>query len=330
MKVIITGGGGFLGHRLAQSILERGSLTAPSGQIETIDDLVLFDCAHHRPALPAPARTVTGDISDPDHIGALFDRDDISLFHLASIVSGDGERDFDAALKVNLDGTRLLFEACRALSSLPRVVFASSLAVFGGSNMPPTVGDSTRRHPETTYGMTKLIGELLIQDYSRKGFFDGRAARLPTIIIRPGAPNAAASSFASGMFREPLAGKPCHLPVPRDQAVPVLGYPTAIKCFIALHELPPESLGDDRTLTLPSKRHTVAHMIETMQKVASQHGITPSEIIDAPDPIIQKIVTSWPIETDAKRALDLGLPDESPLEEIIESYLSDYSPPFPA
>ena len=161
MKVVITGGGGFLGHRLAQALLERGSLTASSGENSEIDDLVLFDRSHPRDSLPSPCRVVTGDLSDPEQINNLIDREDISVFHLASIVSGDGEKDFDLAMKVNLDGTRLLFEALRSLEGLQKVVFASSLAVFGGSVMSPTVGDASRRHPETTYGITKLIGELL-------------------------------------------------------------------------------------------------------------------------------------------------------------------------
>ncbi|MCH8139449.1 MAG: NAD-dependent epimerase/dehydratase family protein, partial [Proteobacteria bacterium] len=239
MKVVITGGAGFIGLNLARALIARGVLTGPSGAEEEINSIVLFD------AVPAPAlppdpdgriTTVTGDITGRQAVAAVIDRDDISVFHLASVVSGGGELDFDLAMAVNLDGARHVLEACRARAGAVRVVFASSIAVFGGAVMPETVGDATKRTPQTTYGVTKAIGELMINDYSRKGFIDGRSARLPTIIIRPGKPNQAASSFASGLFREPLNGEASALPVDPATNMPVLGTRNCVKGLIALHE----------------------------------------------------------------------------------------------
>ena len=327
MKVIITGGGGFLGNQLARRLLERGSLTGPSGAQEPIDDLVLFDvafAAERRAGLEGKAAFVTGDIANRDAVFALIDRDDVSVFHLASMVSGECEVEFDAALAANLDGGRHLLEALRERAGTPRIVFASSVAAFGGAAMPEVVGDSVKRSPQTTYGATKVICELLINDYTRKGFVDGRGARLPTVIIRPGKPNTAASSFASGMFREPLAGKTCELPVHRGQRMPVIGYSTVVDSFIALHELPAEKLDDDRTFTLPSHDLTVAEMIASLENVAGKLGIELGPIVDAPDPVIQKIVDTWPVATDASRALKAGLPDVEPLEAIVEGYVEDF------
>ncbi len=182
MKVVITGGAGFLGLRLAYRLLERGELTGPDGSRQNIDELVLFDL--RAPAgLPASGsttiNTVCGQISDSRTVRALIDRDDISVFHLASVVSGGGELDFDLAMRVNLDGGLHLLEALRARAGCPRLVFASSIAVFGGAVLPAIVGDDTKQTPQTTYGVTKAIGELLINDYSRKGYLNGRSARLP-------------------------------------------------------------------------------------------------------------------------------------------------------
>ena len=171
---------------------------------------------------------VAGDIADAATVSGLIDGDDVSVFHLASVVSGGGEKDFDLALRVNLDGGRNVFEACRLRPGAPRVVFASSIATFGGGAMPARVGDTTKQTPRTTYGMTKAVGELMINDYTRKGFLDGRATRLPTIVIRPGAPNAAASGFASAVFREPLNGEACRAAGrARDAPAPARPPPTA-------------------------------------------------------------------------------------------------------
>lgn len=327
MKVIITGGGGFLGNQLARALVECGTLTGPSGEQEAIDQLVLFDKFigdDRKTGLEGKAEFVEGDMADRDTIFGLIDRDDIAVFHLASMVSGECEVEFDEAIAVNLDGGRYLLEALRAREGKPRIVFTSSIAAFGGASMPEVVGDSTKRCPQTTYGVTKVITELLINDYTRKGFLDGRAARLPTVIIRPGKPNTAASSFCSGMFREPLNGETCLMPVSRDQLMPVVGYRTVVRYFIELHELDPQLLDDDRTFTLPAHDLTVAQMVPVLEQVAAKRGIELGPIVDEPDPVIQKIVNTWPVATDSSRALNLGLPDVEPLEEIIEGYIDDF------
>ena len=325
MKVVITGGTGFIGRMLARAILARGSLTGPSGAQEEVDAITLFDAVEP----PAPlegldgrAKVVIGDISDKDLVFGLLDRDDVSVFHLASVVSGGGEKDFDLAIRVNLMGGLNVLEAARARAGTPRLVFASSIAVFGGSAMPAVVGDTTKQTPQTTYGVTKSIGELLINDYTRKGFIDGRAARLPTIVIRPGRPNLAASSFASGVFREPLDGAPCALPVRLDTRMPVLGYRSAVAGFIALHEAAPEALGDDRTVNFPAHAVTVADMIAALRRVAGNRHL--GEITVEPDPAIEAIVATWPVATEFARAGALGLPIEDGLDDIVRAYIEDF------
>ncbi len=325
MKVVITGGTGFIGQRLAQALLQRGGLTAPSGSQEPIDELLLFDVAEppERPAwADARVKIVSGDISDPAQVAALVDRDDISVFHLASVVSGGGEKDFDLAMRVNLTGGLNVFEACRARASLPRVVFASSIAVFGGAGMAPVVGDHAKQTPQTTYGTTKAICELLVNDYTRKGFFDGRSARLPTVIVRPGKPNLAASSFVSGLFREPLNGEVCKIPVAEDTVMPVLGYRAIVDGFIALHEADGTAIGDDRAFSLPSFTVTVRDMIDALHRVAGDRKL--GEIVFEPDPFIQRICDGWPKDASYERATQLGLPRDASLDTIVENYIEDY------
>ncbi len=324
MKVVITGGTGFIGRRLAAKILELGRLAGPKGEPQEIDSLVLFD--HQPPALPleddARLSLVTGDIADRGLIGKLIDRDDISVFHLASVVSGGGEKDFDLAMRVNLDGGLAILEACRARRATPRLVFASSIAVFGGSAMPKSVGDTTKQTPQTTYGITKSICELLINDYSRKGYLDGRSARLPTVIIRPGKPNLAASSFVSGVFREPLAGIDFTLPVKPETVMPLLGYRAIVDGILRLHELPGEALGDDRAVSLPALNVSVAEMIEALHRVAGNRNL--GAITVEPDPFIEAICAGWPQASHFERATALGLPKEESLDEIVRYYIEDY------
>lgn len=325
MKVIITGGTGFVGLTLARRLLALGRLTGPSGRPEPIDEMVLFDMATPpaRPAgLDARVRIVGGEIAARDQVFALVDRDDVSVFHLASVVSGEGEQNFDLVMRVNLDGALNVLEACRARSSRPRLVFTSSIAVFGGDGMPTRVGDTVKQTPQTTYGMTKAIGELLVNDYSRKGFIDGRSARLPTVIIRPGKPNKAASSFASGVFREPLNGVECVLPVGEDTVMPVLGYRATVENLIRLHELDGARLGTDRAVGLPSLDVTVGEMIASLRRVAGNRHL--GEIRVERDPFIEKIVAGWPVGTDTARGRALGLVTDDGLDAIVHGYIEDF------
>ena len=325
MKVIITGGGGFLGSQLCQKLLDRGELTGPSGSAEKIGEIVMLDAVFHRPSTDPRVRQIIGDISDRDTVFSAIGSDAATaIFHLASMVSGECEERFDDALRVNLDGGRNVFEAARAAAGRPRVVFASSIACFGGEAMQDPNTDRTKLTPQTTYGMTKAICELMVNDHSRKGHFDGRSARLPTVIVRPGKPNAAASSWASGMFREPLAGEPCLLPVRRDQCHPMTGYRTVIDSLIALHEVPADRLRDDRAIGLPAHRVTPQLAESVLREVASERGLKLGPITDAFDARIQGIVDNWPVAVDGARAIALGLPSPPPLKQIVEQYLEDF------
>jgi len=331
MKILITGGGGFIGSQLAKALVEAGELRLDTGAV-AVERLILADLAIPdmvKERFAGVADFVEGDFSEPEALDrALPETGELAVFHLASIVSGEAERDFDLAMRVNLDGTRFLLERLRLRAvrrgQPDRLVFASSLAAFGGAVMPPVVSDATKLLPQSTYGMTKVVGELWIQDYSRKGFLDGRSARLPTIFIRPGLPNAAASSFASSMFREPLHGETCELPVAMDQEVPLLGYPKVVECLLNLMELDGGRLGDDRTLTLPSVRYRVSAMIEVLREVAAARGIELGEIREVPDEKVRALVEGWPVGTDAARAESLGMRADGSLREVIERFIADF------
>src|SRR3984893_13598176 len=259
MRVVITGGCGFLGRRVALRLLERGD----------IDDLVLFDNAPS--ALPLPEdtrlRLVVGDIADRETVLRLISPGTASVFNLAAAASGQAEADTDLGYRVNLDGTRVVLDACRALGSCPRVVFASSLAVYGGA-LPSAVGDETPLTPQTSYGTQKAIGELLVNDYSRKRFIDGRAVRLPTVVVRPGRPNRAASTFASSMIREPLSGRGAGRPVSAD-TVMALASPSPARLVVAHHhapDLPGEAFGASRSLQLPGFSVAVGEMAAAVHR----------------------------------------------------------------
>src|SRR5262249_3915349 len=242
MRIVITGGCGFLGRRVVLKLLER----------EGIDELVLFDNAPS--ALPLPKdkrlRLVTGDIADRAAVRHLISPGTDSVFHLAAVVSAQAEANTDLGYRVNLDGTRAVLDACRALGTCPRVIFASSLAVYGGA-MPPTVGDDTPLRPQTSYGTQKAIGELLVNDYSRKGCVAGRALRLPTVVVRPGRPNRAASTFASSIIREPLSGRAAVCPVSPDTVMALASPRRVVGGIVRALDLPAAALGTNRSLQLP-------------------------------------------------------------------------------
>ena len=324
MKIVITGGAGFLGMRLARRILESGSLFAPTGKREAIRELVLFD-SRIPPDLAASDERITlveGDIADRSTIARLIDRPDIAVFHLASVVSAGAEQDFDLAMRVNVDGHRYLLDALRDLGSRPRYVFTSSLAVYGGDSAQGQVHDATRHVPQTTYGMTKAMGELLVNDYTRKGFIDGRSARLGMVIVRPGAPNKAASSFASSVIREPLNGIDYVCPVPLSTRIAAVGYRTVVEGLLALHEVDGGALGDDRALNLPALTVTVEDMIASLRRVA--RGRTLGSIREEPDPFVMAVVSGWPVEMQSARAAAIGLPHDASVDSIVRDYIGDY------
>ncbi len=326
MKVVITGGTGFLGLRLARQLLAHGTATAPSGKKEAIDEMVLFDVVvpSARPeGLDDRVKIVAGEIADAKAIDALIDTPNIGVYHLASVVSGQGEQDFDLALNVNLRGHLLLLEAVRRLGSRPRYLFSSSVAAYGGAAMPKVVSDQTKQTPQTTYGMTKAVGELLVNDYTRKGFIDGRTARLPAVIVRPGKPNKAASSFISAVVREPLNGVDYALPVPLETRMPSAGYRTIVSDLEALFEADGAKLGDDRAVNLPNLPITVAQLIESLKNVAGARKLGRIDV--KPDAFVMSVIAGWPTTLDASRAEVLGLPKDTSLEDIIKAYIEDYA-----
>ena len=324
MRILITGGAGFVGQRIAMECLRRGELRVNDKNIEAIVLTDNADPPFWHAGLREDCRVSTsyGDISDSDYVASLFDNQYDVVFHLASIVSGHGETDFDLAMRVNLDGTRYLFEQIRAQQNNARVVFASSVASFGGDGMPDSVDDNTKQTPRTTYGMTKVIGELLVNDYSRKGFFDGRSARLPTVIVRPGKPNLAASSFLSGLFREPLNGDHCVIPVDPSLVTPVLGYRSVANGMIKLAELEADVFGTDRAVGLPAFNVSVQELMDALKRAAGNRHL--GEHVLERNEAIATICEGWPKHADTQRGLAMGLPMESSIDDIVTHYIEDY------
>jgi nucleoside-diphosphate-sugar epimerase len=325
MRVVITGGTGFIGRKLAQRLLQRGTIAGPGGREAAIDELVLFDVAQPQPPIPPNNRLkiVTGDIADPATVRQLIDKSTGTVFHLAAVVSGQAEADTDIGYRVNLDGTRAVLEACRALGTAPRLVFASSLAVYGG-DMPEAITDETPLTPQTSYGAQKAIGELLVNDYSRKGYIDGRALRLPTIVVRPGHPNRAASTWVSSIFREPLSGVDVVCPVSRDSVMACLSPRRLIAAIEHVHELPAERFGYSRSVLLPGISATVDEMVDARRRAGGEAAV--KRIRWEPDPVIQKIVDGWPRAIAAKRALALGIRADAGIDEIVQGFVEDDLP----
>jgi nucleoside-diphosphate-sugar epimerase len=320
MNIVITGGAGFLGRRLAERLLTRGTLGILDGEDHPIDQITLVDVVPCSLPEDSRVRHLMGDIGDAEFMDQVVDPDTTSIFHLAAIVSGMAEADFDLGMRVNLDGTRLLLDACRARGHRPRVVFTSSVAVYGG-DVPAIVLDSTALTPQSSYGTQKAIGELLVNDYTRRGFVDGRALRLPTISVRPGKPNAAMSSFASGIIREPLNGVEALCPVDASAQLWLMSPHTVIECLIAAHDLPAEALGPNRSLNLPGISVTVGEMVSALERVAGTDVV--QRIRWEPDPRVQRMVATWPGACDASRARSLGLPADGSFDEIVRRYIDE-------
>ena len=327
MKLLITGGAGFIGTRLARTLLQRGSLDG-----RAITRIVLADQA------PAPADLLT-DARIEARIGPLlahceglqgeaFD----GVFHLASAVSGECEADFELGLRSNLDSTRALLDALRQRAALPgnigapttKLVFSSSVAVFGPDAavpMPAIVTDTTLPTPQTSYGIHKHICEHLVADYSRKGYIDGRSARLMTVTVRPGRPNGAASSFFSGIIREPLAGLESICPVGLEVAHPVSSPQRTVEGLIAVYEASRAAYGGRTALNLPALNVTVAEMLAALEEVAGP--AVRARVRFERDERIASIVANWPSGARADRAAALGLTPEANFADIIRQYIAD-------
>jgi D-erythronate 2-dehydrogenase len=320
MKVLITGGAGFLGQRLAHELLARGSLKDPQGTPQAITELVLLDVVRASDFGDSRVRTEVGDIAERAVLENVIDDSTEAIFHLAAIVSGQAEADFDLGMRINLDASRLLLETCRQRGHRPRVVFTSSVAVYGG-DLPDIVQNDTALNPQSSYGAQKAMAELLLNDYTRRGFVDGRVLRLPTISVRPGRPNAAASSFASGIIREPLNGEAAVCPVAGATRLWLLSPRKAIESLIAGLELDAAALGNQRALNLPGISVSVDEMVAALREVAGDD--VANRIVWEPDARVEKIVASWPGQWDASRAERLGLSGERSFADVIRSYIAD-------
>ena len=318
MHVLITGGAGFLGKALAAQLLERGHLVGADGRDERIDQITLTDVVTAHGFDDPRIVQVPGDVADRAVLERVITARTTAVFHLAAVVSGQAEADFDLGMRVNLDGTRALLEVCRATGHQPRVVFASSVAVYGGA-LPEVVLESTPLTPQTSYGTQKAVGELLVADYTRKGFVDGRALRLPTVTVRPGKPNAAASSFASGIVREPVNGEESICPVDRSTRMWVISPESAVGGFIHAHDLPADRLGGDRSISLPGLSVTVGEMAAAVERVAGPAAA--ARIRWERDPRITKLVDTWPGTLDASRARELGFPHDQNFDAIVRAYV---------
>jgi len=320
MNVLITGGAGFLGQKLAKQLLIHGSLKDSEGKDQKIDQLILVDVVKANDFGDERVKVIAGDISSPQLMQQLITADIQSIFHLAAIVSGQAEADFDLGMRINLDAARILLETCRSVGHKPKIIFTSSVAVYGGV-LPELVLDTTALNPQSSYGAQKAICELLLNDYTRKGFVDGRVLRLPTISVRPGAPNKAASSFASGIIREPLNGVPSICPVSPDLRIWLLSPRYAIESLIAGHNLHSSALGLNKSINLPGISVSVGEMIESLRTVAGEE--VASRISIEPDSKVEAIVRSWPGAWDDSRARALGLKADADFVSVIKAYIQD-------
>jgi nucleoside-diphosphate-sugar epimerase len=317
MKVLIIGGAGMIGRKLAERLAKDGKLGG-----KEISELTLYDVV--APQKPTAAmfavKTAVGDLpADGETDKVVAGKPDV-IFHLAAIVSGEAEQEFDKGYRINLKGTMNLLESVRRAGHKPRVVFTSSIAVFGAP-FPEKIPDDFFQTPLTSYGTQKAIGELLLADYTRKGFLDGVGIRLPTICVRPGKPNKAASGFFSNIIREPLAGHEAVLPV-SDEVMHWHASPRAAVGFL-LHAatIDGEKVGARRNLTMPGLPVTVGGQIEALRKIAGEKVV--KRIRRERDPFVETIVAGWPRNFDAKRATSLGFKAESSFEDIIRVHVED-------
>ncbi len=316
MRLVIIGGGGFIGTRLAKELLEKGGLA--QGEI---DNMTLVDIG-----FPADRFSdqrvdyVQGDFSDETVRAKILKPTPDIIFHLAAIVSGEAEKNFDLGMKVNFHASLDLLESCRRLAIRPRIVFSSSCGVFGG-DVTKVIVDETAPKPRSSYGTEKAMVELLMNDYSRRGFVDARTLRLPTIAVRPGKPNAATSSFISSIVREPLNGQRATYPVPVTSRFWILSPKRVVQNLIHAANVDEKKLGDDRIINLPGLTVSIREMIQSLETIAGK-DVT-SLISHEPDEFLQRIVLTWPPDFETRRANELGFARDSSVHEIIKTYIDE-------
>lgn len=314
MQVVVTGGAGFLGARLISALLDPAG--AEQAGLSGLERIVSFDLA---PCPVEDPRVVseTGNITDAAALSRLVTPDTATVIHLAAVVSSQAEADFDLGMQVNLDGTRALLEAARATGTAPVFLFSSSLAVFG-ADCPEIVRDDQVLRPQSSYGTQKAIGEMLVADYARKGFVRGVSARLPTVTVRPGKPNAAASSFVSSILREPIAGEAAVLPVAPDMPLWVSSPDAVVRNIVALLGHVAAGRAGPAPVNLPGITVTPRRMIEALGKACGAEAA--ARVTHCPDPDIEAIVGSWPSRFDVAAARQLGLSGDRDIAEIIDRH----------
>ncbi|WP_136440632.1 D-erythronate dehydrogenase [Pacificoceanicola onchidii] len=319
MKVLIIGGGGMVGQKLARRLADLGALDG-----KPITGLTLADINDPAPVeAPFPVSCVTCDISDRASVDQIIASDVDMIYLLAAVVSAHAEEDFDFGYRINMYGTINVLDRARALGTRPRLVFTSSIAVFGGE-VPQPYGDNSALNPQISYGTQKLIGELLVEDYSRKGFIDGRGFRLPTISVRPGAPNRAASGFMSSIFREPLQGVAANCPVDRDFPHFYLSPRQCVENLVRAAEIDEAAFGKRRCMTMPGRVWTIGQMIDAMTAVA---GPEPARLITwEPQPEIAGILDGWRLDIRPEKAASLGMKADDSFEDNIRYFLEDDLP----
>lgn len=313
MKVLVTGAAGFLGSRVIRALL-RGAEGLP--EVTSIVAADLAPC----PVDDSRVESRTGSITDPEFVRFIMDEDVDIVYHLAAVLSGQSEEEFDLGMHVNVDATRGLLDACRSSTQTPRFVFTSSLAVFGGE-IPDVVPEDFVLRPQSSYGVEKAIAELLIVEYSRRGFVDGVVCRLPTISVRPGRPNSAASSFVSGIIREPLSGEESVCPVPLDTRLWISSPDVAVRNLVHAAAVSSSALESRRTLNLPGLTVTAAEMLESLERLSG--GEARSRVRCEEDPRIIDIVCSWPGAFDVSRAVDLGFEADADIDAVVRQFMAE-------
>ncbi|TIP28962.1 MAG: SDR family oxidoreductase [Mesorhizobium sp.] len=317
MRVLITGAAGMVGRKLIARLAKDGTLSGRKIAALDLHDIV----PPQPPVMEGVDVTIhTGDLAAASAMERLVaSRPDV-IFHLAGVVSGEAEANFDLGYRVNLDGTRALFDAIRLAGFAPRVVFTSSIAVFGAP-FPDVIPDEFHPTPLTSYGTQKLMGEALLADYTRRGFFDGIGIRLPTICVRPGKPNKAASGFFSGIIREPLNGQEAILPVPRSVVHTHASPRSAVNFLIHAAGIDGSAVGPRRNLTMPGVAVTVGEQIEALERIAGADAV--KLIREEPDDTIWAIVKGWPTRFEARRSRELGFAAETSFDDIIRAHIED-------
>jgi nucleoside-diphosphate-sugar epimerase len=317
MHILITGAEGMIGRKITERLLKDGRIGQNRIRKLTLHDVVPPSA---RPTETTTILPVVGDISDRTVVERLVSEKPDIVIHLAAIVSGEAEANFEKGYAVNFDGPRFLFEAVRAQNYTPRLIYASSIAVFG-TPFPEPIPDEFHLTPLTSYGTQKAVGELLLNDYTRRGFFEGVGLRLPTICVRPGKPNKAASGFFSNIIREPLKGEAAVLPVAESVRHWHASPRTAVGFFLHAAEMDLAPLGARRNLTMPGVSVTVGEQIEALRKVAGEKAA--KLIRREPDPTIARIVAGWPTKFVAKRAQDFGFTADDSFEAIVRAHIDD-------